>query len=97
MEGQGFAWAGAILQIEDEHFWDLVKHNRLDPHIIDTMKVQWAFHEEHGRPKDAKVLIVLEFNDEHLADPLNENALNALLGRYEHKTSEDAQGKLFDT
>jgi hypothetical protein len=30
-------------KIEDEEFWQLVAAQQLDPHIFDTMKVQWAF------------------------------------------------------
>lgn len=82
-------------KIEDENFWELVKDQRLDPHIIDTIKVQWAFHENKVRPKDARVLRVLEYNGERLAEPLDENALNALLGPYEFGGSDPNQPGLF--
>jgi hypothetical protein len=69
-------------KIEDEEFWQLVAAQQLDPHIFDTMKVQWAFRSEGGKLKDTRVLRVLEYNDNILAKPLDDNALNAILGQH---------------
>lgn len=80
-------------RIEDEHFWTLVKAERLSIHIIDTIKVQWAFRGTTDNPRDARVLKVLEFNGEHLSDPLDENALGAILGIY--NLVDNQQGELF--
>lgn len=80
-------------RIDDEHFWSLVQAAHLSTHIIDTIKVQWAFHGKADNPKSIRVLRVLEFNDEALSAPLDDNALSAILGRYT-KTS-DGQGSLF--
>ncbi|MCF8708523.1 hypothetical protein L3X40_11585 [Rhizorhapis sp. SPR117] len=80
-------------QFDDEHFWSLVNAAQLSIHIIDTIKVQWAFHGKADNPKAIRVLRVLEFNDEVLSAPLDDNALSAILGRYT-KTS-DGQGSLF--
>ena len=37
--------------IEDEEFWGLVQQERIDPHIIDTVKVQMAFVGEYRRAR----------------------------------------------
>ncbi|HEX5999901.1 MAG TPA: hypothetical protein VFZ16_10995 [Hyphomicrobiaceae bacterium] len=52
----------------------------IDPRIIDTMKVQMAFVGPHRR--DARVLRVLEYNDQVLGAPLDTNALEAILGDF---------------
>lgn len=81
-------------RIDDEHFWSLVKAAQLSIHIIDTIKVQWAFHGKADNPKNIRILKVLEFNDEVLSGPLDDNALDAILGQ--HANVADGQGHLFD-
>jgi hypothetical protein len=81
-------------RIDDEHFWTLVKAEQLSIHIIDTIKVQWAFRGTMRSPKRIRVLKVLEFNDEVLSEPLDDNALSTILGL--HSASPDGQGDLFD-
>ncbi|WP_273726150.1 hypothetical protein [Brucella gallinifaecis] len=71
-----------FFRIDDEHFWQLVKAERLNTHIIDTIKVHWAFRGSPAAPKNIRVLKVLEFNGERLAEPLDDNALDAILGNY---------------
>ncbi|WP_156528608.1 hypothetical protein [Sinorhizobium glycinis] len=83
-----------LFRIEDEHFWVLVKAERLSIHIIDTIKVQWAFQGKAGSPKNIRVLMVLEFNGEILSEALDKNALNAILGAF--SKIEDTQGDLFN-
>ena len=71
-----------FFRIDDEHFWLLVRQERLNPHIIDTIEVQWAFQGTHDNPRNAKVLRVLKFNEETLAEPLDNRALDAILGAF---------------
>jgi hypothetical protein len=78
--------------IEDDHFWTLVWNRQINPHIIDTIKVQWAFLVD--RRRTPRVLRVLEFNDQVLGEPLDENELTARLGVFTR--SSDAQQRLFD-
>ena len=80
--------------MDDEEFWQLVEAKRLNPHIIDTLKVQWAFNRVAGQKRNICVLRVLEFNDSVLAEPLDDNALRAVLGRYEREHSQTKD--LFD-
>ncbi len=82
-----------LFRIEDEQFWGLVKAERLNIHIMDTIKVQWAFHGKASSPKNIRVLRVLKFNDDVLSEPLDENALDAILGAFSE--IETAQGDLF--
>ncbi|TJW09336.1 MAG: hypothetical protein E5W82_21595 [Mesorhizobium sp.] len=79
-----------LFKIEDEQFWQLVANDSLRPHIFDTMKVQWAFRTEGGKPKDTRIMRVLEYNETVLAAPLDDNALGALLGQYADE--EDGRG-----
>jgi hypothetical protein len=44
--------------------------------------VHWAFRGSPATPKNIRVLKVLEFNGERLAQPLDDNALDAILGMY---------------
>ena len=83
-----------LFRIDDEHFWSLVKAERLRIHIIDRIKVQWAFHGKAENPKNIRVLKVLEFNDQVLSEPLDENGLIAILGRYTKAL--DGQWDLFN-
>jgi hypothetical protein len=71
-----------FFRIDDEHFWLLVRQEKLNPHIIDTIKVQWAFQGTQDNPRNAKVLRVLRYNDEALAEPLDDRALDAILGSF---------------
>lgn len=81
-------------KIEDEHFWGLVKADRLNTHIIDTIKVQWAYRGTSESPRACRVLKVLEYNQKVLSKPLDENALSSILGLFEAVI--DDQGDLFD-
>jgi hypothetical protein len=67
-------------RIDDEQFWALVRAQQINPHIIDTIKVQWAFQVQGSQRRNVRVLRVLEYNDQVLAEPLDENALSAILG-----------------
>jgi hypothetical protein len=84
-----------LFKIEDENFWLLAKEGQLNLHVIDTIKVQWAFQTANGRQKDIRVLAVLEYNGEVLTDPLNESALNIMLGKFERNFASDNQQDLF--
>lgn len=83
-------------KIEDEQFWTIVEQDQLNLHVIDTIKVQWAYLKEGVRVKDARVLRVLQFNDQHLADPLDDNALAALLGAYGVEPRTEPPNDLFN-
>ena len=85
-----------LFRIEDEYFWHLVKHERLHPHITDTLKVQWAFRSEDGRYKDMRVLKVLEYNGEILGSLLDMNSLTLLLGAYGAAQNSSGQQDLFN-
>lgn len=78
--------------IEDEHFWTLVRERSINPNIIDTVKVQWVFVTD--RRRTPRVLKVIEYNDQVLGAPLDEKALETLLGHY--STAAPGQGGLFD-
>lgn len=67
-------------QVSDESFWALASKDQLNLHGQDTMKVQWSYLGEGKQRKSFKVLKVLEYNGEELSEPLDENALDAILG-----------------
>lgn len=83
-----------FFRIEDEHFWALVKAERLNPHIIDTLKVQWAFHGTAENPRGCRILKVLEYNGEVLSAPFDDNALASILGPYQEVAND--QPDLFE-
>ena len=82
--------------IEDAEFWHKVKHKALNVEVLDNLKVQWAFQNTDGRPKSRRVLRVLEFNDDKLADPLPPAAVRAILGQYSEYEASIGTRTLFD-
>jgi hypothetical protein len=84
-----------LFKIEDEGFWRLVATNKINPHVIDVIRVQWVFDISAPRPKDFRVLRVLEYNGIVLAEALDENALDAILGGYSKNDTDFRQFGLF--
>ncbi|MCM2561006.1 hypothetical protein M8756_01900 [Lutimaribacter sp. EGI FJ00015] len=82
--------------IEDAEFWRLVKRKDLHVEVLDNLKVQWAFQVADGRPKNRRVLRVLEFNGDKLAEPLAPDAIKALLGDFTTGETPRGQPSLFD-
>lgn len=82
--------------IEDRQFWHLVKHKSLHVEVLDKLKVQWAYQVVDGRPKNRRVLRVLEFNGNKMADPLDHDALSAMLGSYSAVEASGGQRSLFE-
>lgn len=82
--------------IDDAEFWHKVKRNALHVEVLDNLKVQWAFHNTDGRPKNRRVLRVLEFNGDKLADPLPPAAVRAILGQYSEYEVSGRPRTLFD-
>lgn len=83
----------AFFAIDDEKFWYQVKVEELHTQVVDNLKVQWAFVEENGRRKHIHVLRVLEFNGDHISDPLDDDELKLALHRYERRDAD--QPRLF--
>ncbi|WP_105744359.1 hypothetical protein [Phyllobacterium phragmitis] len=83
--------------IEDAEFWTLVKRKDLHVDVLDNLKVQWAFQIIEGRPKNRRVLRVLEFNGEKLAEPLTSDAIRTMIGQFmELGTPRDDGPSLFE-
>ncbi|ETD81890.1 hypothetical protein U716_10340 [Rhodobacter capsulatus B6] len=68
--------------IDDAEFWQRVRNKELHFEGSDQLKVQWAYEIVGGKPKNRRVLRVLEFNGTKLADPLTPDAIKAILGSY---------------
>jgi hypothetical protein len=81
-----------LFRIDDQQFWSLVQERKIDPRIIDAVKVQMAFI--GPRRLEARVLRVLEYNGHVLGEPLDGNALEAILGSFD-KPPKDEDGDLF--
>ena len=60
------------------------------------LKVQWAYQVVGGKAKSRRVLRVLEFNGQKLADALTPEALGAMLGRYSKAEASRKGPTLFD-
>lgn len=73
-----------------------MKRKDLHVEVLDVLKVQWAFQVIDGRPKNRRVLRVLEFNGDKLAEPLSSNAIKALLGDFTKGDAPRWQPSLFD-
>ena len=82
--------------IDDAHFWDLVNRKELSVEVLDNLKVQWAFNVVDGRPKNRRVLRVLEFNGIKLAEPLTSDSISAILGYYTTARAPRTHPSLFD-
>lgn len=82
-------------RIEDDDFWGFVQNKELNPHIIDTLKVQWALRDDGPRYKAARVLKVLEYNGQILGQPLETKALDTLFDQYHEPSHADNQADLF--
>jgi hypothetical protein len=81
-------------RIEDEDFWRQVAGDGISTHIIDTMKVQWAYQGKPEQPRNCRVLRVLEFNGVRLSKPVSDTELRAALGHLAD-VDEDNQPDLF--
>ncbi len=68
--------------IDDAEFWQRIRNKELHFEGSDQLKVQWAYQIVGGKPKNRRVLRVLEFNGTKLADPLTPDAKKAILGSY---------------
>ncbi len=82
--------------IEDAEFWQMVKQKALHVEVLDILKVQWAIQNIDGRPKNRRVLCVLEFNGDKLADPLPPAAVRAIVGQFSQYRASNGSGTLFD-
>jgi hypothetical protein len=72
-----------FFKVNDEAFWAHAEDDRLSLRGLDVMKVQWAF-QGHGRQvSNFRVLRVLEYNGEHLAEPYDDAALEGILGPHQ--------------
>ena len=82
--------------IEDAEFWQLADRKSLHVEGIDNFGVQWACRIVDGKPRDRRVLRVLELNGQKLATPLQPDAINAILGRFLHGPPPWTHPSLFD-
>jgi hypothetical protein len=71
--------------IEDEQFWKRVHDRDLKAEVLDRLQVQWAYRAIKNRVTERRVLRVLNFNNVQLAEPLDADALEAILGRYRRR------------
>lgn len=88
---KGRPWA---FSLEDELFWALIQHKKIEAGVPDFMKAQLAFVEEGSRRKKNRVLRVIEFNGVKISRPLDQQELADKLGAF--KKSENAQLGMFD-
>ncbi|MES2341636.1 MAG: hypothetical protein V4597_08160 [Pseudomonadota bacterium] len=80
--------------IEDEAFWGRVSTDTISTHVIDVMKVQWAFQGKVEQPRNCRVIRVLEFNGFPLSDAFTDDELFVEVGKLAELSTE--QRDLFD-
>lgn len=101
-EQQNRKWKGRahdgtplLFTIEDQQFWSK-SHRRELKFTEDTvLTVQMATRLRKGRAKELRVVRVLKIDDTQIGQPLDENALSAVLGSLARQTSDERQGSLF--
>ncbi len=94
-KGKDQARRDCYFVIDDAEFWGLVIKKDLHVEVLDNLKVQWAYQMVDGRPKNRRVLRVLEFNGDKLAEPLAPAAIKAVLGQYSIAKVPQASPTLF--
>lgn len=82
--------------IDDDAFWDLIRKKHLKVDVLDHMKVQWAYQVHGGRPKNRKVLRVLEFNGNIISEPLSDNDVQRIIGEEFSRADVQRLPSLFD-
>jgi len=95
-KGKSASRQNCYFVIDDAEFWHLVKRKELHVEVLDNLKVQWAYQISDGRPKNRRVLRVLEFNGKKLAEPLSTDAIKAILGDFIPTEASKGQPSLFD-
>lgn len=95
-KGKDQALRDCYFVIDDMEFWDLVENKLLRVDVLDALKVQWAFQIHEGRVRSRRVLRVLEFNGEQLAEPLPDEAVRAIVGEFMSTKKDGGQASLFD-
>ena len=94
-KGKDTARKDCYFSIQDADFWQLVRQKELHVQGFDKLKVQRAYNNTAGKPKDRKVLKVLEYNDEKLGEPLSRESLISLIGLHGNGFTFDTQPNLF--
>jgi hypothetical protein len=82
--------------IDDDAFWDLIRKKDLKVDVLDHMKVQWAYQNRGGRPKNRRVLRVLEFNGSSISEPLTDEDLIRIIGQQFSRADVQRLPSLFD-
>lgn len=78
-----------FFKVNDESFWSLAEADSLTLRGLDIMKVQWAFQGRGRQAKNFRVLRVLEYNGDQLAEPYDDAALAGILGAHDKLDSDD--------
>lgn len=96
-KGKDQAGRDCFFMVEDAEFWRMVKQKTLHVEVLDILEVQWAFKNVDGHPKrsNRRVLCVLKFNGDKLADPLPPAALRAIIGQFSEYRASSGPGTLF--
>lgn len=99
---RGRRWKGRDQQgrdrlflIEDEGFWQRASVDAIHTHVIDVIKVQWAFQGSSEHRRNLRVLRVIEFNGEPVSVALSDQELEAAVG-WLRELADRQQSDLFD-
>ena len=68
--------------IEDEAFWKHVEVKDIQPDVKDNIRVQWAYIANNTKPKNVRVLRVLNYNGKEISKQLSGSQLDEALGNY---------------
>lgn len=92
-KGKSVGGSYYLFEVLDEEFWSKIRHRELEFSEGTEMVAQLATRVAGG-PKDRRVLRVLKLDGTTVAEPLDENALGAALGRFKQGRA-DEQNDLF--
>jgi hypothetical protein len=95
-KGKAVGGTDRYFKIEDEAFWLRVERNEIQPKVLDSIRVQWAYRIQHNKMREIRVLRILMYNGKAFSQPLDPEALAAILGRFsQHSSANAVQPDLF--
>ncbi|WP_175477336.1 hypothetical protein [Roseovarius tolerans] len=94
-KGRDSSGHSVLFEVVDEEFWHKLLRDELEFGEATVLKVQMASSISKSRAKENKVIRVLAIDEEELAEPLQDEALSAVLGSFSHEQKR-ATPDLFD-
>ena len=95
-KGRDASGTNLLFEIVDEEFWLKLHEKEIEFSEDTILEIQMVSHKVDGRIVDHRALRVLRINDFRIAEPLTDEALRAILGKYKLSDSIIGITDLFD-